>query len=91
MTNFEKIKRMTKGEYAIHLIETLFDTYDADLLNMEKIGEMSAEEYVKWLERYVDTTNVCKYCPQYDNCKCYCEDKDDSEIIYEWLNREAEE
>lgn len=89
MTNFDKIKQMTKGEYAIHLIETLLDTYDADLLNMEKIGEMSAEEYVKWLVRYVDIIDVCKYCPQYDNCKHYCEDKDDSEIIYEWLNREA--
>lgn len=89
MTNFERIKQMTKGEYAIHLIETLLDAYDADLLNMEKIGEMSAEEYVNWLVRYVDTTGVCKYCPQYDDCKLYCEDKDDSEIIYDWLNREA--
>ena len=95
MTNFDKIKQMSKGEYAIHLIETLIDTYDADLLNMEKIGEMSAEEYVKWFVRYIDISDVCKYCPQYDNCEHYCADKNDSEIIYEWiyewLNREAEE
>lgn len=91
MTNFDKIKQMSKGEYAIHLVETLIDTYDADLLNMEKIGGMSAEEYVKWLSRYVDTTGVCKYCPQYRNRVCCCGEKNDSEIIYEWLNREAEE
>ena len=89
MTNFEKIKQMTKGEYAIHLVESIFDEYEVGLSDIEKVKEMSAEEYVKWLVRYVDTTYVCKYCPQYDNCNHYCEDKDDSEILYEWLNREA--
>ncbi|MGN0656965.1 MAG: hypothetical protein ACI4KR_09230 [Ruminiclostridium sp.] len=93
MTNFEKIKRMSEGEYVIFLVKKVFNEDDAGITDIEKVREMSIEDYTNALRRYSDTASICQYCPRFDTNRCehYCDNKSDGEIIYDWLNREVKE
>ena len=94
MTNFEKIKQMSEGEYVIFLIKKVFCEDDVGITDIEKVRAMSAEDYANRLKHYSETFYICEFCQWYetDDCINRCHNrKSISETIYDWLNREVKE
>lgn len=60
------------------------------MTNLERIRQMSAEEFAKNLLRLIPLDDVCLYCTKSnEECEYYCDTYKRKAVLVEWLNKEV--